>query len=272
MNSIRWMNSVRMKHHPSSLLKMARYQAILAYDGTEFRGFQRQAGARTVQSVLETALKHLGWQGRAILAAGRTDTGVHALGQVIAFDLDWRHTAGEMLQALNAHLPADVAVRSIQEVSGDFHPRYSAVSRRYRYRILCDPIRQPLVERYAWRVWPELSDLRLVQAADLLVGEHDFSAFGTAPRKDGNTRRMVFSACWQREGDELVFEISGNAFLYRMVRRLVKIQVEIAQGTRQLKDLAEKLSGGHERTVQGLAPAHGLTLIEVVYTEGGHPG
>jgi len=250
---------------------MARYQAILAYDGTEFRGFQRQAGARTVQSILENALRDIGWRGRSILAAGRTDTGVHALGQVIAFDLDWRHTPGDMLQALNAHLPADVAVRSIREVAVDFHPRYAAVSRRYRYRILCDPIRQPLVERYAWRVWPEVSFSRLVQAANLLVGEHDFAAFGTAPRKDGSTTRTVYSASWQQENGELVFDISGNAFLYRMARRLVNFQVEIAQSTRQIEDLVRVLSGNHERLVQGLAPAHGLTLIEVVYADGGHP-
>jgi tRNA pseudouridine38-40 synthase len=191
---------------------------------------------------------------------------------VIAFDLEWRHTSDEMLMALNAHLPADVAVRSVREAAGDFHPRYAAVSRRYRYRILCDPIRQPLVERYAWRIWPEVSYSRLVQAADLLVGEYDFAAFGTAPKKDGTTWRAIYSAGWQRAGDELVFEISGNAFLYRMVRRLVKFQVEIAQGIRQLQELAGKLSGGDQRPVQGLAPAHGLTLIEVVYADGGHPG
>ena len=133
---------------------MARYQVILAYDGTFFKGYQRQAQARTVQAVVETALRQLGWRGRTVLSAGRTDTGVHASGQVIAFDLEWAHPAEELLRALNANLPEDVAAREIHEADLEFHPRYWAVSRRYRYRLFCQETRDPLRERYAWRVWP----------------------------------------------------------------------------------------------------------------------
>jgi tRNA pseudouridine38-40 synthase len=247
---------------------MARYQAILAYDGTDFRGFQRQAEARTVQAVFETALSSIGWRGNAILAAGRTDTGVHAIGQVVAFDLDWGHPPEDLLEAVNAHLPVDVAARSVKQVSQDFHPRYSAVSRRYRYRIFCDPIRRPLNERYSWRIWPNISTSDLLRSADLLVGEHDFSAFGTPPRDDGSTIRRIFSASWFEDGSELIFEISGNAFLYRMVRRLVSCQVEMAQGSRSIDDLHSLLTTKTGHLIQGLAPAHGLTLVEVVYPEG----
>ncbi len=117
---------------------MARYQVILAYDGTHFVGFQRQGRSRTVQGVVEAALRQLGWQGRAILSAGRTDTGVHAAGQVIAFDLDWTHPEKELGRAINANLPQDVAVRSVAPASPDFHPRFDATARRYRYHLFCD--------------------------------------------------------------------------------------------------------------------------------------
>ena len=146
---------------------MARYQVILAYDGTEFVGFQRQAQgkkSRTVQAAIETALRQIGWQGRAILAAGRTDTGVHAAGQVVAFDLDWSHGEQALLAALNANLPPDVAAQAAFERRADFHPRYDALSRSYRYSIFCRPLRDPLRERYAWRVWPA-PELERLQAS-----------------------------------------------------------------------------------------------------------
>ncbi|HZW05020.1 MAG TPA: tRNA pseudouridine synthase A, partial [Anaerolineaceae bacterium] len=122
---------------------MERYQVILAYDGTEFQGFQRQTGTRTVQSEIETALRRLGWQGRSILSAGRTDTGVHAAGQVIAFDLDWTHSPETLGRAMNAFLPSDVAVKAVRATAPDFHPRFDAVARCYHYRIYCQPARDP---------------------------------------------------------------------------------------------------------------------------------
>jgi tRNA pseudouridine38-40 synthase len=249
------------------LVTLARYKAILAYDGTEFRGFQRQARARTVQSAVESALKSIGWQGDNILAAGRTDTGVHAAGQAVAFDLEWIHTPDDLSHAINAGLPQDVAVRSVVQVSQDFHPRYDATCRHYQYRIVCEPTRQPLRERYVWRVWPAVSLSVLRQSAAVLVGEHDFAPFGTPPRKGGSTIRRVFSADWLEKGPELVFDISGNGFLYRMVRRLVNLQIQIAQGVLPMEHLHLRIDGQDSRMVQGLAPAHGLTLMEVIYPE-----
>ncbi len=133
---------------------MARYQVILAYDGTDFAGSQRQAKSRTVQGEFEKALQRLGWPGRSAMMAGRTDAGVHAAGQVAAFDFDWAHTPEELGRALNANLPADMAVHRVQAVPAEFHPRFDAASRRYRYRLFCRNSRDPLRERYAWRVWP----------------------------------------------------------------------------------------------------------------------
>jgi len=244
---------------------MARYQVILAYDGTQYRGFQRQLKARTVQGVVETTLRELGWSGQAILAAGRTDTGVHASGQVIAFDLDWKHPPEELGAALNAQLPGDVAARSVMQVEANFHPRYDALARTYRYRIYCWENRDPLLDRYAWRVWPLLDIDLLQRAASLLIGRQDFAAFGTPPRPAGSTHRTVLQAQWSRDDHELIFEITADAFLYRMVRRLVSFQVEIGQGRRELEALRQALELPPDSALQGLAPAHGLTLVKVIY-------
>jgi tRNA pseudouridine38-40 synthase len=257
---------------------MARYQITLAYDGTNFSGFQRQARnkkSRTVQGSVEDALRHMGWQGGSILAAGRTDAGVHASGQVIAFDLDWGHGEDDLRAALNAHLPFDVAAQSVFQARPDFHPRYDALSRRYRYQIFCRPTRDPLRERYAWRVWPAIDLERLQSEAVHLPGVHDFSAFGTPPRSGGTTIRQVLEACWKAQkddigGNQITFEIAANAFLFRMVRRLVGFQVRIGQGKLDGDSVRQRLNPGSKELVRNLAPAYGLNLIEVVYPEPGY--
>ena len=248
---------------------MARYQVVLVYDGTEFQGFQRQAKdssiSRTVQAVVEAVLQQLGWQDRSILVAGRTDTGVHASGQVIAFNLDWKHSVDELRAALNALLPMDVAARSVNPVKADFHPRYGALARRYRYRIYCQAVRDPLRDRFAWRVWPAVETNRMEQAARHLIGTHDFASFGTPPRSGGSTIRSVSQAGWYMEGADLVFEIVGNAFLYHMVRRLVFVLVAIGQRRLEPETISGCLEGSSQSIVQGLAPSQGLTLVEVIY-------
>jgi len=292
---------------------MARYQVILAYDGTDFVGSQRQtstklnSGAksdelsspalvnrsgpgskpRTVQGELENALRKLGWSDRSALLAGRTDTGVHAAGQVAVFDLDWQHTDGDLLRALNARLPADMAARDVRVVPPKFHPRFDAISRLYCYRLFCQPVRNPLREKFAWRVWPGVDGNALKEVALLFIGQHDFSAYGTPPRAGSSTLRTVMNASWHKKDDEWRFEVQANAFLYRMVRRLVFVQVAFAQGKISAEIVARSLAGQAEggsppspesqalvstskRPVQselpsGLAPAHGLTLVEVTY-------
>lgn len=247
---------------------MARYQVILAYDGTQFQGSQRQADSRTVQGELERALRKLGWSGRSVLMAGRTDTGVHASGQVAAFDLDWSHAEDELVRALNASLPADMAVRTARVAADNFHPRFDAVSRCYCYRLFCQPTRDPLREKLAWRVWPVVEAGKLRLAAGMLRGEHDFSAFGSPTSSKGTTVRTVQAARWRRSKDEWLFEIQADAFLYRMVRRLVFVQVALAQGRSSLEGLRRSLDRGASAASElpaGLAPAQGLTLVEVTY-------
>lgn len=249
---------------------MERYQVTLAYDGSLFLGFQRQGKGRTVQGVIETALRQLGWHERTILAAGRTDTGVHASGQVIAFDLEWAHPPEALQRALNALLPTDVSVGGIRLARQDFHPCYEAISRRYHYQLYCQPQRDPLKERYAWRVWPAPHIDLLDQAASYLPGAHDFAAFGTPPRTRGTTVRTVFQAVWHKHDLDLQFEITANAFLYHMVRRLVYFQVAVGQARLSPEVIPQSLQPqGNRSLVKGLAPAQGLRLVEVCYPENG---
>jgi tRNA pseudouridine38-40 synthase len=252
---------------------MARYQLILAYDGTCYKGFQRQnqiSKASTVQGAIEKALTTLGWDGKTIFGAGRTDAGVHAFGQVIAFDIDWKHGPKMLQEALNAVLPQDICIKSAAIARDDFHPRYQAIARTYRYRIYCEESRHPLLDRYAWRVWPAI-DLRVVeQEALALNGQHDFSAFGSAPKKNGSTIRTVFSASWKywKPESELVgleFEIVANGFLYRMIRRLVFLQVEVAHAKYETGMVKKLLDVAHVKAIQGLAPPNGLTLMGISY-------
>jgi tRNA pseudouridine38-40 synthase len=248
--------------NPSS----AAYKSIVAYDGTDFEGFQRQAiGHRTVQGELESALTELGWRGRSLLAAGRTDQGVHASGQVIGFQLDWRHDPQDLTRALNATLPQDIAVRQTEAVSSEFHPRFSAVSRRYQYSIRIDATRDPLIERYAWRLESD-PDLELIRGCSAdIVGERDFGAFGSAPVEGGHTRRTVTKASWSATGSNLIFEIEANAFLYHMVRRIVVLLVAIGQGQEKPSTLQQMLNNPAADWQGGLAPARGLCLANVRY-------
>jgi tRNA pseudouridine38-40 synthase len=245
-------------------MDLAHYKVILSYNGTEFVGFQRQADGRTVQGEFEQALTQLGWQGKSILAAGRTDAGVHARGQVVSFHLSWDHTAVDLVHALNYYLPRDMAVSSVEEVSADFHPRFDAKSRRYCYHLICQPVRDPIREVFAWRVWPEAALERMNRAAKALIGSHDFKALGSPTTDSGVTVREVFSADWRKYNDEYQLDIVANAFLYHMVRRIVMVLVTIGQGEAPEELVAECIESG-ELKMSGLAPAAGLVLEEVLY-------
>ena len=243
---------------------MALYQVKIAYDGSEFFGFQRQGEARTVQLEIENALRKIGWDGKSITAAGRTDTGVHASGQVIAFNFEWKHSEEALKKALNANLPGDVAVHAVKVANEGFHPRFEAISRCYHYRIYCQPTRDPLRDRYAWRVWPPVSIQDLKLAAKELIGTHNFAAFGLPPKPGGNTVRTIFEADWISNQEEFLFSVKANAFLYHMVRKIVFLQVKIAQGFWTIDQLQDGL---HLQVDQlpGLAIPNGLELVQVQY-------
>lgn len=249
---------------------MTKYKAVVEYDGTDFIGFQRQAPERgvTIQGQLEEALASLN-HGNAVtvLAAGRTDTGVHALGQVIAFSLDWPHGLDVLLRAVNAHLPSAIALRQVEECGAEFHPRYGAKGRRYRYRLLQVPVRSPLQARYAWQVWPPLNLEALVQASQYLLGRKDFAAFGSAPDEGGHTIREVREARWELnpQGDVLEFYIAADAFLYRMVRSIVGTLKLVGAGDLSPEQFGQIVASADRSMGAKIAPPNGLCLVEVVY-------
>jgi tRNA pseudouridine38-40 synthase len=256
---------------------MARYKLILAYDGSAFAGSQRQASTarsrtgkrQTVQGALEGALRELGWHARSVILAGRTDAGANASGQVAAVDLEWPHGPQALRDALNARLPFELAVRDAEVVDPEFHPRFDATARRYRYSLFCQHVRDPLYERFAWRVWPTFDPELLIETAQALIGRHDFAAFGSAPAKTGGTVRTVTRATWREfeASGKWQFDVVADAFLYRMVRRLVFVQVAVGQGRCSIDAVLRALDrgAGTNELPAGLAPAHGLELMQVDY-------
>lgn len=251
---------------------MARYRATLAYDGTAYQGFQRQRdGIATVQAAVEEALARVGQVSVSITAAGRTDSGVHAVGQVIAFDLDWRHSLPDLLRALNALLPDDIALRDLSEARAGFHPRFDALARRYRYRVFAGPLRDPLTRHYTWQV-QALLDLNAMQAAAAkLVGRHDFAAFGHPPQGT-NTVRDLFVSQWSMVevpamGAEAVYTVEATAFLHHQVRRMVGMMVDIGRGHLSISDFVSVFASANLANATTLAPPQGLCLEKVRYPD-----
>jgi len=251
---------------------MPRFRATLAYDGRAYHGFQRQAGATpTIQTALEAALQRLSGAPVAVTGAGRTDAGVHASGQVIAFDVDWRHEPDALLRAINAHLPTDIALQTIAVAAPGFHPRFSARRRTYVYRFYRRRIRNPLWDRYAWQIAVPLDGAAMRAAAAVLVGEHDFATFGQPPGEDdadapGHSRRQVTrSELDWADGALSSYTITANAFLQRMVRSIVGTLVEVGRGAMSPEEFAAALAAADRRRAGPTAPAHGLTLVSVEY-------
>ncbi len=244
-----------------------RVRAVVAYDGTDYGGFQRQRNAPTIQAELESALREITGHPTRILAAGRTDAGVHAIGQVIAFDVAWRHGPEALQRALNARLPRSIAVREVAVASPTFHPRYDARRRAYRYTIYRDAVRHPLRERYALHVAKPLDLEAMREAAALLLGEHDFHAFGSPPQGEKSVRTL-FRADWLEAESWLHFEIEANAFLYRMVRMIVGTLLRVGEGRLSAEAVAEILRARDRGRAGPAAPAKGLTLTAVFYDEG----
>lgn len=244
------------------------------YDGTHFLGFQRQAQGRTVQAVLEAALAAVSPMSR-VVAAGRTDAGVHASGQVVHFTYAGRVPVAHLPSVLNARLPDDLAIRECLDVGPTFHARYSALSRLYRYNFLLAETRQPLRERYAWRLAGHLDFPAMAQAAGMLLGTHSFRHFGNIPGNAEQRRRSLAGHGWRRtiiqaaltgEADNLCLHIEADAFLTHMVRAIVGALVAVGRGRLPAARLQAALQDERSDTpLAPLAPPHGLCLVRVRY-------
>lgn len=244
---------------------MLRFKAQIAYDGTRFEGFQKQAnGHRTIQAEIEKGLQFVLKKPTPIIGAGRTDSGVHATGQIISFLADWKHPAAALRDALNANLSDEIVILTIEQVHAEFHPRYDAKMRGYSYLVYNAPIRHPLYRHKSWHVKKPLDLSLMNQAASLLLGEHDFATFGQPPQGD-KTIRHIFKAEWSTKAPFLQFEIKANAFLYRMVRSIVGSLRLVGEGTWSVEHFAYALEQRERKYCGQVAPPQGVYLVSVEY-------
>lgn len=257
--------------------------ALVSYDGADYQGFQYQPHGPSVQGVLEAALDQFVQRDSRVACAGRTDTGVHASGQVVSVWVTWLHGLDSLQRAWNVHLPYDVAVRGVCEAPAGFHPRFSAIERTYRYTVwnYSSPDvrtalhRWPLTDRYALFETRPIHVAAMNEAAAYLIGEHDFATFGK-PTKGESTVRLVRRAEWQvvedslpalsrYPGRKLVFTIAANAFLRTMVRRLVGTLLAVGRGEWKVADVERALAARSSEESAPPAPPQGLVLEKVTY-------
>jgi tRNA pseudouridine38-40 synthase len=253
---------------------MRTFKIALSYDGTDFGGFQRQSNARSVQQVLEEALAPIEGLEVIVSGAGRTDAGVHALGQVASFRLSSPISAADLKKALNATLSAtgsnDVRVLAVEEAADNFNARFSARAKLYRYRIVNAEIVSPFDWRYGWHVPRALNLDDMRDAARALAGEHDFAAFQSAGNKVTTSIRTITSSEWLETplpdgGRLLIYEIAGTGFLKYMVRAIVGTFVDIGSGRRPVNSMERLLESGNRADAGPTAPPHGLYLVRVDY-------
>jgi tRNA pseudouridine38-40 synthase len=245
---------------------MRTLKLTLAYDGTRFVGWQRQAEGESIQGVLEDVLARFEGAPVTVNGAGRTDAGVHALGQVASVRVTCLHDVITLTRALNAQLPEDVRVLAVEDAAPDFHARFSATTKTYRYMIRNAPIAMPFERAYVWHL-PELLNVDAMQrAAALLVGTHDFAAFqSVGTETPGSVRTILRSGILQLEPSLLAYQVTGAGFLRYMVRALTGTLVEIGRGWREPDAITSLLAGGRRSEAGATAPPQGLFLVSVDY-------
>jgi tRNA pseudouridine38-40 synthase len=244
---------------------MRTLKLTVAYDGTRFVGWQRQAEGESIQGVLEEALARFEGKPVTVHGAGRTDAGVHALGQVASVQLSCGHDVETLTRALNAQLPADVRVRAIEEAAADFHARFSARAKTYRYQVRSGGVASPFDRAYVWHLPERLDVDAMRRAAHALVGRHDFAAFQSIGTQVPDSIRTITGSALRTEGDLLMYEVTADGFLRHMVRAVVGTLVEIGRGWRGPESMAALVANGTRAEAGATAPPHGLFLVRVDY-------
>jgi tRNA pseudouridine38-40 synthase len=244
---------------------MRTLKLTIAYDGTRFVGWQRQAEGESIQGLLEDALARFEGAPVTVHGAGRTDAGVHALGQTASVQLTCHHDVRTLTRALNAHLPEAIRVLSVEEAALDFHARFNARVKTYRYRIRNTPIADPFDRAFVWHIPERLDVGAMRRAAAAVVGTHDFAAFqSVGGESPGTVRTVTRSEVSDGEG-LLTYEIAGNGFLRHMVRALIGTLVEVGRGWRSPEEMTALLHGGTRAAAGPTAPPQGLFLVAVDY-------
>ena len=245
---------------------MPSFKITIAYDGSQYVGWQRQAAGTSVQGLLEDALRELDGRDVTVHGAGRTDAGVHALGQVANFALVRDTTPDVVVRALNARLPHDVRVLSAHEVPEAFHARFDAMSKTYRYRLSNAGVLSPFERAYAWHVPGSLDVQAMAAAARLVEGRHDFAAFQTTGGATGSTERVVLSSSLTSSDDGIIlYEVTGRGFLRHMVRAIAGTLMEIGRGRQPIEWMRGVIDARDRGQAGRSAPAHGLFLVRVDY-------
>jgi tRNA pseudouridine38-40 synthase len=248
---------------------MRNLKLVLAYDGTDFCGWQVQPNAPSIQGTLASAIGRITGENVLPQGSGRTDAGVHALAQVASFQTESVIPAANLVIALNDILPPAIRALECAEVAPEFHARKSAIAKTYRYRMYRGAICPPFLARYVWH-YPYPLDFHAIQAAaPLIKGEHDFTSFAAADPEKGqdaiDCTRRVFSSRWRQDGDEFVYEVRCNGFLHHMVRNLVGTFVLVGKGTLKPEDVSRILEARDRSAAGATAPASGLYLVNVEY-------
>jgi tRNA pseudouridine38-40 synthase len=249
---------------------MRNLKLILAYDGSEFAGWQVQPDDATVQGTLASAIGRITGENVLPQGSGRTDAGVHALAQVATFATESSVPTANFVKALNDILPPSVRVLEVAEAAADFHARKSARKKTYRYRIFRAAICPPFLARYVWHYPYPLNEQAMIRAAQFVEGEHDFTSFAAVDPERGrdvpvSNLRQIFSSHWERQEDEFVYTVTGSGFLHHMVRNLVGTFILVGKGTLRPEDVTRILEARIRSAAGATAPAGGLYLVKVEY-------
>lgn len=248
---------------------MRRIKLVVAYDGTDYCGFQVQNNGPTIEGELNRVLSELFSEDIRVIGASRTDSGVHAYCNVAVFDTEARMPAEKMVYAINQRLPEDIRVQSSCEVAGNFHPRHTDTRKTYEYRIYNAPVQNPMKRRFALWNYHNLNVDKMKEAAAYLVGEHDFKSFCSADSQVESTVRTIYDLSVTEDDGDIVISVCGNGFLYNMVRIIAGTLLEAGKGKIEPNEMIQILKAKDRQAAGPTAPAHGLTLVKYEFLEDG---